>query len=132
MAIRWLQSYPAGGKNGAYVALALADLFESTGNLDRALYYLDRSYNFDKSKKWTLFRIVSIQHKMGNELVALETARSAMEAFPDFPPLMVLAGTMAFSRGYLSEAEKYFTAAEKLGSAEGVAGLENIRSKRKK
>jgi tetratricopeptide (TPR) repeat protein len=132
LAIRWLESYPSGGKNGAYVALALADLYETTGNLDRALYYLDRSYNFDKSKKWTLYRIVSTQQKIGNELVALETARGGLEMFPDFSPLTVLAGTIAFSRGFLGEAETYFTVGEKLGSPEAVAGLENVRSQRKR
>jgi tetratricopeptide (TPR) repeat protein len=132
LAIRWLESYPSNGKNGAYVALALADLYETTGNLDRALYYLGRSYDYDKSKKWTLFRIVTMQQKMGDELVALETARSGLELFPDFSPLAVLAGTIAFSRGFLAEAEKYFTTAEKLGSPEAVAGLQNVKNQRKK
>lgn len=132
LAIRWLESYPSNGKNGAYVALALADLYETTGNLDRALYYLGRSYDFDKSKKWTLYRIVTMQQKMGDELVALETARSGLELFPDFSPLAVLAGTIAFLHGNFAEAEKYYAAAEKLGSPEAVAGLENIRNQRKK
>jgi tetratricopeptide (TPR) repeat protein len=132
LAIHWLESYPPSGKNGVYVALALADLYESIGNPDRALYYLNRSYDFDKSKKWTLYRIVAMQQKLGNELVALETARGGLEMFPDFSPLTVLAGTIAFSRGFLGEAEKYFINGEKLGSPEAVAGLENIRSQRKR
>ena len=132
MAIRWLQSYPSIGKNGAYVALALADLYESTGNPERALYYLDRSYNCDKTKKWTLYRIAALQQKTGNELVALETARGGCELFPDFSPLAVLAGTIAFAHGNLGEAEKYYAAAEKLGSPEAIAGLENVKNQRKK
>lgn|GEM_PF-721768 len=130
-AIRWFESYPCGGKNGAYVALGLADLYESTGNLERALYYLDRSYNFDKSKKWTLYRIAGMQQKMGNQLVALETARTALEVFPDFPQLAILAGTISFSQGYLAEAEKYFGEAEKMGSPEAIVGLTNVKNKRK-
>ena len=83
-AIAWLQSYPAGGKNGAAVALALADLCESTGDFGQALFYLDRSYRYDKTKKWTLYRIVTVQQKAGNDLVALETARNGIDMFPDF------------------------------------------------
>ena len=130
-AIRWLQSYPSGGKNGVYVALALADLFESTGNLDRALFYLDKSFKLDKTKKWTLYRIAVMQQKMGNELVGLETAKNGFEAFPDFYPLADLAATIAFSQGYLAEAEKYYSLAEKLGSPQAIAGLSNVRNQRK-
>jgi tetratricopeptide (TPR) repeat protein len=131
MAIQWFESYPSSGKNGASVALALADLYESTGNLERALYCLDRSFAGDKTKKWTLYRIAVVQQKMGDELVALETARSGFETFPDFSPLAVLAGTIAYSHGYLGEAEKQFGAAAKLGSADAIVGLENIKAKRK-
>lgn len=131
MAIQWFESYPSSGKNGMSVALALADLYESTGNLERALFYLDRSYAGDKTRKWTLYRIAVVQQIMGDELVALETAASGFETFPDFSPLAVLAGTIAFSHGYFGEAEKQFGAAVKLGSAEAVVGLENVKAKRK-
>jgi protein O-GlcNAc transferase len=131
MAIKWFESYPGSGKNGAYVALALADLYESTGNLDRSLYYLDRSFGFDRTKKWTLYRIAVMQQKMGNELVALETARNALELFPDFSQVALLAGTISFSRGFLGEAESYYAKAEKLGSPEAVIGLANVKNKRK-
>ncbi len=130
MAIRWFESYPSNGKSGAYVALGLADLYESSGNLERALFYLDRSFNCDKTKKWTLYRMAVLQQKMGNELVALETARTGFDAFPDFPQLAILAGTISFSRGFLGEAEKYYTAAEKLGSPDAVVGLANVKNKR--
>jgi len=131
MAAQWFESYPSSGKNSMSVSLALADLYESTGNLERALFYLDRSLAGDKSKKWTLYRIAVVQQKMGDELVALETARSGFETFPDFSPLAVLAGTIAFSHGYFGEAEKHFAAAVKLGSAEAVVGLQNVRNKRR-
>jgi tetratricopeptide (TPR) repeat protein len=131
MAAQWFDSYPSGGRNGAYVALALADLYESAGNLERALFYLNRSYNLDKTKKWILYRIAAMQQKTGNDLVALETARNGCEMFPDFSPLAILAGTIAFSHGYLAEAEKYFGTAEKLGSPEAVVGLANVKNKRK-
>ena len=132
LAIRWLESYPSSGKNGVYVALALADLYESTENLDRALYYLNRSYDFDKSKKWTLYRIVAMQQKLGNELVALETARSGLEMFPDFSPLTVLAGTIAFSRGFFGEAEKYFTIGEKRRKPRSRCGASKYKESEKK
>jgi tetratricopeptide (TPR) repeat protein len=131
MAIQWFESYPSNGKNGMSVALALADLYESTGNIERTLYYLDRSFAVDKTKKWTLYRIAMTQQKLGDELVALETARSGFETFPDFSPLAVLAGTISFSHGRFSDAEKYFHAAEKLGSADAIVGMENVRNKRK-
>lgn len=72
-----------------------------------------------------------MQQKMGNELVALETARTALEMFPDFPQLAILAGTISFSRGYLAEAEKYFGMAEKMGSPDAIVGLANVKNKRK-
>jgi len=130
MAIQWLQAYPANGKNSVTVKLALADLYESNGNLEQTLFYLSQSYQEDKTKKWTLYRIALTQQKMGNELVALETARNGFELFPYFSPIAVLAGTITFTRGNLTEAEKHFLAAEKLGSADAIVGLQNVKMKR--
>jgi|WetSurMetagenome_2_1015567.scaffolds.fasta_scaffold26184_4 tetratricopeptide (TPR) repeat protein len=131
MAAKWFMQYPPGGKNLGYVSMALADIFESTGDLGRACYYLDQSFSLDKTKKWALFRLAKIQRAMGNDLVALETARDGMERFPDFPDIALVAGGIAFDHGWLDEAERCYAAASKLGSANAVIGLENVRQKRK-
>jgi tetratricopeptide (TPR) repeat protein len=127
LAAKWLMAYPATGKNLAYVSMELTDVFESTGDLMRAAYYLEQAYSIDNSKKWALCRLAQLQQKMGNDLVALETAREGMERFTDFPDIALVAGNIAFSHGWFGEAERCFSSAAKHGSAQAVIGLGNVR-----
>jgi len=125
-AIEWLGEYPPTGKNYPYVLLLIADIYDQAGDMPRSLYYLQKSFENDK-KKNTFFRIVEAQKQMGNDFVALETAMEGMTLFPDFPDLMILAGNIAFGRGFIEKAEFCYSKAYALGSPAAVVGLENVR-----
>ena len=126
-AIRWFIQYPQTGKGIAYVRLALADIYESENEIDRALYYLQKSFEKDPSKQWTWYRMAELNEKNGNSLVALETAKEGVALFPKFSEMALLVGTIAFKLEKYDEAERYFTIAQKNGNAGGVVGLDNIR-----
>jgi hypothetical protein len=50
-----------------------------------------------------------------------------MTLFPDFPDLMILAGNIAFGRGFIEKSEFCYSKAYALGSPAAVVGLENVR-----
>ncbi|MGB7567502.1 MAG: tetratricopeptide repeat protein [Chitinivibrionales bacterium] len=130
-AIAWLESFPPGGKNKIYVYTLLADLYEKSGDLSRAISYLTMAFELDNTKQWTLYRIALLQQQSGNQLVALETCRDGAKRFPKFADIAVLAGTIAFERERIDEAEEFFTQGSKNGSPAAVVGLSNVRSWRK-
>ena len=63
--------------------------------------------------------------------MALETCRDGMKRFPNFPDIAVLAGSIAFDRQRIDEAEEFFTQGSKNGSPAAVVGLANVRNWRK-
>jgi tetratricopeptide (TPR) repeat protein len=130
-AIAWLESFPPNGKNDEYVDMLLVDLYEKSGDLSRAISCLTMALDLDTTKRWTLYRIALLQQQSGNQLVALETCREGMKRFPDFAEVAVLAGTIAFDRQRIDEAEKFFSQAAKNGSPAAVVGLTNVRAWRK-
>jgi hypothetical protein len=89
---------------------------------------LKRAYTLDPSKQWTLFRLVSLYKKMGNELVALDEARAGIERFPAFAEIAVLAGTISFEHQHFEDAAREFKIAADLGDAAGIAGLANVKN----
>jgi tetratricopeptide (TPR) repeat protein len=126
-AIKWLSDYPPTGKNYPYVLLLISDIYDQAGDLSRALFYLQKSYEMDPKKKNTYFRIVQTQKRMGNDFVALETAMQGMTLFPDYPELAIEAGNIAYNRGLLEKADYCYQKAYSLGSPSAVVGLENVR-----
>lgn len=130
--IRWLSSYPQSGKNIERVYSMLAELNEQKGDLAKTLFNLQQVFSINNSNRWCLYKIVSIQEKMGNDLVAYETALDGMSRFPDFSDIAVLAGNLAFNRHRLEDAERCYTAANKLGNASALVGLENVTAQRMK
>ncbi len=127
-AVRWLQSYPQSGKNQAYVYSVLAELCESNDDPAKALYYQQQAFKLDNTRRWTLYKIVILHQKSGNDLVGYEVARQGMEQFPDFAEMAVIAGNIAFARNRYSEARWCYEKAYALGSMEAVVGLENVRT----
>lgn len=125
-AIQWLSEYPHTGQNYPYVLLLIADMYEQIGDLSRVMFYLQQSYEIDKNKN-TFYRMVKTQKKMGNDLVALETALEGMRQFPKFTGLALEAGNIAFERGILEKAEFCYSKAYALGSPGAVVGLENVK-----
>jgi len=125
-AIQWLSEYPSTGKNYPYVLLLIADIYDQAGDLPRALFYLNKSFDIDKQKN-TYIRIVQTQKQMGNDFVALETAMEGMSIFPDCADLAIEAGNIAFNRGLIEKAEFCYSKAYALGSPGAVVGLENVR-----
>ena len=126
-AIQWLSEYPPIGQNYPYVLLLIADIYDQAGDLPRALFYLQKSFNIDKKNRNTFFRIVAVQKRMGNDFVALETALEGMRLFPDFADLALEAGNIAFNRGKIEQAEFCYSRAYSLGSPGSVVGLENVK-----
>ena len=129
--IKWLLSYPESGKNLEYVYTLLADQYEKIGDHSREIFYLNRAFELDKTKRWTLYRIAAIQSESGNDLVALETCRDGLHLFPDFADLAVLAGTISFQRERIEDAERFYTVGAQYGSPAAVVGLTNVRAWRK-
>jgi tetratricopeptide (TPR) repeat protein len=130
-AITWLESFPSNGKNSEYVYMLLADIYEKSGDLSRAISYLTMAFDLDITKRWTLYRIALLQQQSGNQLVALETCRDGIRRFPDFADIAVLAGTIAFDRQRIDDAEQFFSQGAKNGSPTAVVGLTNVRAWRK-
>jgi Flp pilus assembly protein TadD len=128
MARRWLTSYPATGKNAVYVYNILADISEQQGDQAQTLFYLQKISSLDTTASNVLYRIVNIQINLGNDLVAYETVREASERFPRSADIAMLGGNIAFSHGWIEEAEQWYTKAQNLGSAQGVIGLQNVRA----
>jgi tetratricopeptide (TPR) repeat protein len=129
--IKWLEATPLGGKNGLYVCASLADLYEKKNDLSRSLFYLKSAYDIDKTKRSLLYRIAKLQQQAGSPLVAIETCKSGLDRFPDFADLAVLAGTIAFDRSNMNDAEKFFSQGARLGSPSAVVGLSNVRNWRR-
>lgn len=125
-AVHWLGEYPHTGQNYPYVLLLIADMYQQTGDLPRVLFYLQQSYDIDRNRN-TFYRMVQTQKRMGNDLVALETAMEGMRLFPKFAGLALEAGNIAFNRGMFAKAEFCYSKAYALGSPGAVIGLENIK-----
>jgi protein O-GlcNAc transferase len=117
-AIQWL---------GDYLQLLIADLYDQIGEPERAIFYLQKSFELDKKNKWTFYKIIILHEKMGNDFVALETAMEGMSFFPDFSELALEAGNIAFKRKRYSEAEYCYAKAQSLGSPGAITGLENLK-----
>lgn len=126
----WLSSYPVAGKYLGYVDNLLAEISELQGDLPQTLFYLQNVFSLDTTRSRTLYRIIDLQMRLGNDLVAYETACDASERFPQSADIAVLAGNLAFTRGWIEEAERWYTKAGNLGSAEGIIGLQNVRATR--
>lgn len=128
-AIRWFLCVPPKSRQRVFAMNAAASLYETQGDFGRAISTYEQSFAIDSTKPWTLYRIVVLQKQSGNDLLALSIAREAMERFPDFAEIAVLAGTIAFERNRYSEAEHCYKIAQQLGSSEAVAGLSNLRKR---
>lgn len=126
-AIQWLSEYPPSGQNYPYVLLLIADIYDQDNDLTRALFFLQKASELDRKNRNIDYRIVQTQKRMGNELVALETAMEAMTRFPNFSGLALEAGNIAFSQGILEKAEFCYSKAYELGSPGAVVGLENVK-----
>lgn len=128
MARKWLTSYPANGRHAVYVYNILADISEQQGDQAQTLFYLQKVYSLDTTASSVLYRIVNMQVSLGNDLVAYETVREASERFSRSADIAMLGGNIAFTHGWIEEAEQWYTKAQKLGSAQGVVGLQNVRA----
>jgi tetratricopeptide (TPR) repeat protein len=130
-AIRWLEMSPSRGKNTVYVYTLLSDLYEKKGDVAGAISYLSSAFDRDTTKQWVLYHIAQLQRQSGNPLVALEVCRDGLKRFPKFADMALLAGSIAFERDHIVEAEAFFAAAARNGSSAAVVGLENVRGWRK-
>jgi len=128
-AIAWFNAYPSSGKNIAAALLYCADAYETMGDHVKARYYCVKSFQKDTTKQWTFYRIVNLDEKTGNNLVAFEEAKQGVERFPRFGDLALLAGSMAFKLQRYGEAKRYYENALASGAPGAVSGLENVRTR---
>ena len=127
-AIKWLMRYPSTGKYHVHVQQMLAEIYESKGDLDRAIYYLRKVCEANKKKRWAHYQLVMLINRTGHSLVALSEAEKGLELYKDFAELALFAGNVAFSEKLYARAEQHYLRARKLGSPGAVVGLENIRT----
>ena len=74
-----------------------------------------------------LYQLVLLQNLSGNDALALDYVSDGMARFGDFADLALLGGAVALKQHHLALAQHYFETARKLGSAQAIAPLEDIR-----
>ncbi len=126
-ATKWLLRYPTSGKYRVHVLQMLAEIHESGGAQNKAIYYLRQVCEADPKKRWSRYQLVLLLRRSGHGLVALAEAEKALELHKGFTELALLAGNMAFAEKLYARAEQHYLRAKKLGSPGAVIGLENIR-----
>lgn len=126
-ALSWLDNYPETEKDFTNALQLKADIYEDLNKIDQACFYLKRVFDLSPNNKWALFRLSILQQRIGNINSALENAEKGVSLFPEFKDMALLAGNCAFEQKKYSKAEYYYNKASKLGSAEAIIGLENIR-----
>ncbi len=124
---KWLLRYPESGKHRLHVLQMLAEIQETRGKLDRAIYYLRRVIASSDRNRWAHYQMVTLLNRTGHALVALSEAEAGLELYKDFAELALLAGKLAFGEKLYARAEHHYRRAVKLGSPSAVVGLENIR-----
>jgi tetratricopeptide (TPR) repeat protein len=129
-AIAWLGRYPESGRDYNTTLLMLAEICEEQADYERSQYYLQQSFARDPAQRWVYHRMVVLQHKQGNILLALEKARDGLLLFPNFSELAVLGGNLALEMEDLAMAERLYAHAAQHGSAQGLVGLGNIQALR--
>lgn len=126
-AISWLNKYPETEKDYVNALQLKADIYEDINKIDQACFYLKKVFDLSPNNKWALFRLSILQQRSGNINSALENAERGVSLFPDFRDMALLAGNCAFEQKKYGKAEYFYNKASKLGSAEAIIGLENIR-----
>ena len=127
-AVQWFDAYPASGKNAATVLSYCADMSEAMGDTVKARYYCVKAFQKDTTKQWTYYRIVTLDEKTGNTLVAFEEAKQGVEKFPRFGDMALLAGSMALRLENYDEARRYYQVALANGCPGAATGLENVKA----
>jgi len=127
--LRWFEAYPQNGKSAAAVLLCLADIYESENDRSRARYYCEKAFQKDTTKQWIYYRMVTIDEKTGNTLVAFEESKQGVDRFPRFAEIALLAGAIAFKLERFEDARYYYRIAGENGSAGALIGLENVRTR---
>jgi tetratricopeptide (TPR) repeat protein len=129
-AIAWLSRYPESGRDYNTAQLMLAEICEEQRDYERALYYLQQSFTREPAQTWVYYRMVVLQEKQGNLMLALEKAREGVLQFPAFTELAVLGGNLALQLNDLTLAERMYAHAAQQGSAQGLVGLGNVQALR--
>jgi tetratricopeptide (TPR) repeat protein len=122
----WLERYPESGRRVADKYLLLAELEEELSGAQSATYFYTKAVEVAPKRKWGYYHLVNNLHRAGNTLVALRKAEEALEMFPKFRELALLAGNLAFEAKYSRRAEQFYRTAYNLGSAGGLVGLQNL------
>jgi len=123
----WLNYYPDNGNRVVDKYQMLAELTETIAGPDSSTWYYYQLVDIDSDNKWSWYRLARNLEATGNDLTALRQAEIALQKFPDFGSLAMLAANIAFQKNILNKAEKYYTVAVNNGSSSGLVGLQNLQ-----
>jgi tetratricopeptide (TPR) repeat protein len=127
-AIKWLEQYPASGRNISGVLLDMAGIYESEEDNKQALYYMKKSFEKDTTQKWTYYRMLMLYLKTGADLLAFDKAKEGLVRFPYFAEMSLLTGNIAYRLENYADAYNYYQKAYKNGSAQALTGMQNVRN----
>lgn len=126
-AAQWLRRCPENiDKPSKEKYTLLAELAQERGKINEALSWLKKVIHAFSDDQWALYRYISVLASDGTVLLALEEADEALERFPAFGEMALLAGTLATKEGMLERATNYFLKAWKNGLSDGMVGLKNL------
>jgi tetratricopeptide (TPR) repeat protein len=126
-AAHWLRMCPdkaSGRIREKYILLA--ELSEEQGKLNEALSWWRKVMDAFPEERWASYKYVSLLARQQTVLLALEEADEALEKYPDFGEMALIAGSIATDAGLLDRASRYFMRAWELGFADGLVGLQNL------
>jgi protein O-GlcNAc transferase len=125
-AAAWLNRYPDTGKRAAEKYRLLAGIAGLRGETERAAFLYRKEIERAPESRSAYFNLVNAIDKCGRGLLAMETARGALQKFSDYTDLAILAGNIAFSRNYPRDAAEFYQKAYSRGDARGLVGLHNL------
>jgi tetratricopeptide (TPR) repeat protein len=128
---RYLNNYPDDARRADEKYRLLGNMAENNGNLDKAAFYYGRQARMAPENRWARYKLVEVIFNSGKALLALETAKEALQDFNDFGELALLAGNIAFKSEYWPDAVSFYAKAHRLGEARGLVGLQNMRKMNK-
>jgi tetratricopeptide (TPR) repeat protein len=124
--VAWLDRYPDTGKRAAEKYRLLAGIAELRGETERAAFLYRKEIELAPESGSAYYNLVNALDKSGHGLLALETAREALQKFGDYTDLAILAGNIAFTRNCPRDAAEFYQKAYSRGDARGLVGLRNL------
>jgi len=123
----YLKKYPDSGSRADEKYRLLGGIAEIEENWEYAMQCYRRQINISPNNKWAWYKIIEISSLTGKPLLAIDYAHTALQQYPDFGELALLAGNIAFNTSQWDHAEQFYRQASRSGEARGLIGLQNIK-----